>query len=178
MTVKSQQSQQYVIIGGPSAGKTTIIKSLKQLGYATVDDAARILLLDSRITRPTVDRGAFQQALLQAQLSAEQATINSVSPTFLDGGVFDGCAYYICDKLKVPNIYDSIDSSRYRKAFLLESLDFFVDDGVRYQNVDFTNAITSILEGCYLDRAIEVVRVPNLPVAKRLELILSEIKVH
>jgi predicted ATPase len=171
----TEKSQQYVIIGGPSAGKTTIIGSLKELGYTTVHDTARNLILDSRAPRPTADRAAFQQALLQAQLRAEEAASNSIVPVFLDGGLFDGCAYYICDNLPVPDIYDTIDGSRYRKAFLLESLDFFVDDGVRYQDMKFTNAITSVLERSYRDRAVDVVRVPNLPVANRLQMILSQI---
>jgi predicted ATPase len=171
----AEKSQHYVIIGGPSSGKTTIIESLKELGYATVDDTARNLLLDSRVPRPTANRASFQQILLQEQLKAEKNAGDSTAPVFLDGGLFDGCAYYICDNLPVPDLYDTIDSSRYRKAFLLESLDFFVDDGVRYQDVNFTNAITYVLEQCYRGRAVEVVRVPNLPVANRLKMILSQI---
>jgi predicted ATPase len=175
----TEKSKQYLIIGGPSAGKTTIIGRLKELGYTTVDDTARKLILDSRTPKPTENRAAFQQALIQAQLAAEQASVvNHTVPVFLDGGVFDGCAYYICDNLPVPDIYDTIDSSRYRKAFLLESLDFYVDDGVRYQDAKFTNKITSVLERCYQERAIEVVRVPNLPVANRLKIILSQINLE
>ena len=166
----------YVFIGGPSTGKTTVIKELHSRGFSTIDETARRLLEDSSIVKPTIDRDTFQKEVFKQQLLAErehEALEQDEAPCFLDGGIFDGCAYYLCDGMPIPPMFDTVSGARYRRAFLFEKLDRFVHDGVRYQQEEFVTRITEAMEHCYSQRGVEVTRVPNLSVNRRTEFILA-----
>ena len=99
----------YVFIGGPSTGKTTVIEHMRAMGFLTLPETARRLLEDSSVVKPSLNRDSFQREVFRQQLLAEEKEIGDGSaPCFLDGGVFDGCAYYLCDGLNVPAIYDTM----------------------------------------------------------------------
>ena len=44
MPRNSLESKWYVITGGPSSGKTTVLKKLAELGYLTYPEAARVFI--------------------------------------------------------------------------------------------------------------------------------------
>ncbi len=56
---------------------------------------------------------------------------------------------------------------------LLEEIGIFENDGVRFENLEFTRKITPVLENCYSSRSVPVMRVPALPSADRLAIALS-----
>ena len=94
----------------------------------------------------------------------------------MDRGLFDGEAYYIKDKLPTPEIFSTLDASKYTVAFLIEPLDCFDQNDVRRENIDFTNEITTILEGCYGSRGVTVIRVPAMPPEPRVEFVLTKVR--
>lgn len=165
---------QFVLIGGPSTGKTTVIQRLSDMGFLTVEDTARRLLRDESIVKPTVDRHQFQQEVFRQQLLAEKSTVGAAEPSFLDGGVFDGCAYYLCDGLEVPPIFDTISGERYQQAFLFEDLNEFTPDGIRYQDEATARRLTPLFQECYQQRGVPLTRVPVGTVDERIALILKK----
>ncbi|MBK9622966.1 MAG: hypothetical protein IPO31_27645 [Candidatus Obscuribacter sp.] len=50
----------------------------------------------------------FQAEVLRRQLSAEAAILDFDKPVILDRGLFDGEAYYLYDKLPVPNAFGNL----------------------------------------------------------------------
>ena len=63
----------YVITGGPSAGKTTVIDLLAQHGYATtIEEARHYINLEAHLginsTQARLDACAFQQNILKLQI--------------------------------------------------------------------------------------------------------------
>ncbi len=164
-----------VITGGPSTGKTTIISLLEAKGFPVVHEQATQIIKEGKFL-PWIDRAAFQDEVLQRQLAAE-ATLNSQGrPVFLDRGLFDGEAYYVYDKLEIPAIFSKLDATRYVMAFLIEELSFFDKNEVRRESLEFTKAISNILEDCYRKRHVSVVRVPALSPAERVEFILQKVE--
>jgi len=166
---------QVVITGGPSVGKTTLFNMLKASGFIGIDEIAAQVIKEGKVPAPWIDREAFQQEVFQRQLLSEEQTLNSQSICFLDRGAFDGAAYYICDGLPVPTAFDTIDGSRYSLVFLLEELPVFEEDGVRFENLEFTQRITPVLEQCYSNRGVQVIRVPCLPPDERLSFVLDKV---
>jgi predicted ATPase len=164
-----------VITGGPSVGKTTLISLLCELGYMVVQEQATEIIREG-VFLPWVDRTAFQAEVLHRQLACESALPDNDEPVFLDRGLFDGEAYYIHDKLPVPQCYFDLDASKYTLALLIEELGTFDKNEIRRENIEFTRAITSILEECYQSHQVKVVRIPALSPQERVELVISIVR--
>ncbi len=164
-----------VITGGPSVGKTSIIVELAQRGYKVVEEFATQIIKEGTVL-PWVDRMAFQEEVLRRQLKAEAHLINYRQNVFLDRGLFDGEAYYIYDQLEIPEIFSKLNASVYSIAFLIEELPFFDQTDVRREDIEFTRALTKVLESCYDSRGVEVVRVPAMPVKERTDFVIEQLE--
>jgi predicted ATPase len=164
-----------VITGGPSVGKTTIITLLRERGYTVITEQATQIIKEGEVL-PWVDRDAFQKEVLRRQLAVEAPHVNSNEPIFLDRGLFDGEAYYISDGLEIPPSFRTLTSARYSMALLIEELPFFDNNGVRFEDLEFTRKITPIIERCYTSRRVPVARVPALPPDERVDYVLKLVK--
>lgn len=163
-----------VITGGPSVGKSTLVNGLREHGYTVVPEQATSVIQEGKVL-PWVDRDGFQREVLRRQLAAEAPFLESDEPVCLDRGIFDDEAYYICDGLQPPDIFDAAYADRYFGVLILEDLGVFEQDGVRFENLEFTKKVTPMLESCYRRRGIAVTRIPAMPAATRLEMATSMI---
>lgn len=169
---------QIIITGGPSVGKTTLVNQLKDKGFSVVDEIATQILQEGITPAPWIDRNAFQEEVLRRQLVSTARTNGNERVYILDRGIFDGAAYYICDGLAVPPVFDTLNVPDYQLVFLLEELPIFEDNGIRFENLEFTRRITPVLEKCYMDRGIPVLRVPCFPPEERLRFVLKKLLFH
>lgn len=164
-----------VITGGPSVGKTTIVSGVAERGFPIVHEFATEIIKEG-VLLPWVDRCSFQNEVLRRQCCAEKELSGVEGPVFLDRGLFDGEAYYIYDKLEIPEIFSQLDSSQYSLAFLVELLPFFDKTDVRRENLEFTREISVVLENCYASRGVEVVRVPAMSPTERVDFVIAEVR--
>lgn len=164
-----------VISGGPSVGKTTLIERLRREGHTILGEIGTRVINDG-VHHPARDRDAFQTEVLRRQLEEEVALRRDVL-TFCDRGLLDGAAYYLNDGLAVPEQFSALDVSHYRVVFLLEPLDDFERDGIRpdFEDRDFSMRITPLLETCYRDAGVQVVRVPAMSVSQRIAFIQTKV---
>lgn len=164
----------FVVTGGPSVGKTTIISLLEQRGFRVVPEQATQIIKEGEFL-PWVDRDRFQREVLRRQLEVEAPYVDSADIVFLDRALYDGEAYYINDGMVPPSDFNQLDPSRYEMAFLVEELSSFDNNGVRWENQEFTRKITPIFEHCYASRNIPVKRIPALSPLARLELVIDTV---
>ncbi|MBA3858604.1 MAG: hypothetical protein C0507_16985, partial [Cyanobacteria bacterium PR.3.49] len=164
-----------VITGGPSVGKTTIVSGVAERGFPIVHEFATEIIKEG-VFLPWIDRCSFQDEVLRRQCAAEKELDDVEGPVFLDRGLFDGEAYYIYDKLEIPQRFSQLDASKYSLAFLVELLPFFDKNDVRRENLEFTKEISVILENCYTSRGVEVVRVPAMPPTERVDFVIAEVR--
>lgn len=164
----------FVVTGGPSVGKTTIISLLEQRGFRVVPEQATQIIKEGEFL-PWVDRDRFQREVLRRQLEVEAPYVDSADIVFLDRALYDGEAYYINDGMVPPSDFNQLDPARYEMAFLVEELSSFDNNGVRWENQEFTRKITPIFEHCYASRNIPVRRIPALSPLARLELVLDSV---
>jgi hypothetical protein len=61
---------------------------------------------------------------------------------------------------------------------LIEELDFFEQNDVRRENLEFTREISRILESCYRRRNVQVVRVPAMQPTERCQFVVDEFEKH
>jgi predicted ATPase len=167
----------FVITGGPSVGKTTIVDGLAHRGFRVVHEIATQVIKEGQYL-PWVDRKKFQVEVLRRQQSAEASILDFDQPVILDRGLFDGEAYYVVDKMPIPQVFDSLDASQYAMAFLVEPLDFFDETDVRRENLEFTRQISVVLEQCYTSRNVKVVHVPAMPPTERINFVHAQVEAY
>ncbi|MBX6334856.1 ATP-binding protein [Candidatus Saccharibacteria bacterium] len=177
------QTNWYVITGGPGTGKTRLITMLADLGYGTVPEAARTIIDEGLARGETLeqirgDETAWQHKILRRILDTETA-LDPKALLFFDRGAHDGLAFL---KLKgiMPDSYwqELIDHPRkpyYKMVFLLEPLPAFEHDYARTENAEITRQLTELTAEVYAEFGMEPIRIPYLPPEERLKLILSHV---
>ena len=166
----------YVITGGPDSGKTTIINYLKNLGYTTIPEYARMLIEKEAKNGSNVrkDKGKFQFNVLKGKLRLEKKAPKNKT-VFLDRGIPDSIAYYHFLKLKVPMGLDFTSKNRYRKVFVLDMLPYRKDHA-RRESEKQAHDIHMWIKRIYKGLGYKIIRIPVMSVEDRVKLILKHIK--
>jgi predicted ATPase len=161
-----------VITGGPSSGKTTILKKLQANGFNVLPEAARAIILEG-IHHPKKNRQKFQEVVTVRQLEVE-ASRNKSALYFCDRGLLDSWAYLAVDNILTDKKPD-FNLSHYMLCLVLEPLNSFEYDGVRpkTENLAFSRRLTPVLEETYRQYGIPVTRVPDLGIEERFAFILQ-----
>ncbi len=166
-----------VITGGPSIGKTTVIELLAARGYATVPEAARLVIIEERVKDsdllPGKNLAGFQEVVVQKQLALEAAAEGEI--VFLDRSVVDGVAYCRLGNVPVPPEIHTVGKNRYDHIFLLDSLGIYVEDGVRSKDLEDAEQLQLLVEEAYKEFGYAIVRVPVLTPEERVDFILARI---
>jgi len=187
-------SNWYVICGGPSSGKTTLLRELEKRGFKTRGDVARVVLerevakgrSPNEVRKNEVE---FQREVTRIKLEKDKALPKNVT-TFFDTGLPDGIAYMIASgnlgsideveaaSLEITEARDALQTVRdvgYRKVFILEQLPILYD-GVRTEDNEHARKIGEALRQVYEFLGCEIVDVPALPVEDRVKFILSHVE--
>ena len=172
----------HVITGGPSSGKTTMIRLLAQRGYRTTIEHARHLIDTQRVTGRTVaeiraNQREFQRAVLLMQLKQEQS-LDPDELCFLDRALPDSLAYYRYLELEPePELLAALQTASYRKVFALDLLPL-ARDYARTESAAAQRQIHALLIEVYEELGYVVERVPVLEVEPRLEFILARVEMQ
>lgn len=169
----------YVITGGPSSGKTSVVNELKARGYNTMVEDARHYIDLQRAKGKSVEeiesnRRVFQRKVLDLQIAQEK----SLSPddlVFLDRAIPDTRAY--CQFLRIPEdkkLTDIMKTVSYRKIFILGLLPL-VKDYARREDEAAQIAIHQLIIGVYQGLGFPIMFVPVLPIGERVDLILANL---
>jgi len=172
------ESRWYVITGGPSSGKTTIISKLTEIGYQTVPESSR-LLIDKGMTEGKtleeirVNEKEFQLKVLEMKISFENE-LPKDKTVFLDRGIPDTIAYFQLYGFDVQEILETCLEKRYRKIFFLEPL-AFEKDYARIEDEKTAKKLNELIKNAYTELGYEVVSVPNMPIEERVKFIMSKL---
>jgi predicted ATPase len=169
----------YVITGGPSTGKTTVIDMLEKRGYKTTIEHARHYIDTMRTEGETIEEmrsnnRKFQLGVLDMQIEQE-ATIQPKDLVFLDRAIPDAMAYYQFLMLDYDEkLLSAVINTSYKKIFILDRLPF-IKDYARTEDEDDQKKIHQLIIDVYTSLGFPIVTVPVLPPIERVEFILKNI---
>ena len=173
------QRNWYVITGGPSSGKSTVIRLLKDQGYTTTQEVARHYIDLQRMNGRSVDeiranQRQFQHKILNMQIDMERR-LDPQEQVFLDRGLPDELAYYQYFNIEPDGkLLDYLKTATYKKVFILELLSLD-KDYARTEDVDAQIALHQLIIDTYKSRNDEIVMVPVLPPKERVAFILKNL---
>lgn len=141
-----RQTNWWIITGGPSTGKSTVIKNLARRGYKTMPEAARVDI-DSKLDKGrTIEQIRANEVEFQTDVLRMKEEIEDETPEdaliFWDRGLAgDSMAYLslVRRPKDIPvNIYDSgttlVARRRYKGVFLLDQLTSYEQDYARVED--------------------------------------------
>lgn len=175
-------SKKIVIAGGPSTGKTSVIKAIEGKGFACFHEISREITLQARkegieqlfLTDPLL----FSKRILEGRVHQfKAATKHADAIVFLDRGLHDVLAYLECFNTTYPSEFTKVCKQyTYDKIFLLPPWkEIHTSDSERYENFEEALKIHDCLEKTYTDFGYEVIEVPKVSIAQRVEFILNSL---
>ncbi len=175
-------SEKIVIAGGPSTGKTSVIKAIEKKGFTCFHEISREITLQARkegveqlfLTDPLL----FSRRILKGRVTQFKEANAHLDPiVFLDRGIHDVIAYLDCFSTKYPEEFAKVCREyTYDKIFLLPPWkEIHTSDNERYENFEEAIKIHDCLQKTYSNFGYDVIEVPKLPIAKRVDFILNSL---
>jgi len=171
------KSRWYVITGGPSSGKKTVLKHLKIIGYRIIPEVARGVI--DRANRQGIttqelrkDEVKFQESLLLPKLRLEQ-NLPRNQVIFWDQTLPSSIAYLQNCGGDPRKALKLCERELYKRVFLLRQLPQFTKDYARTEDKVAAEKISQLLKEAYEQLGYEVILVPVMSVAERVEFILD-----
>ena len=168
----------YVITGGPSTGKSSLLAELEKHGLRVVPEAARVII-DERLDKGQTiaeirsDEAAFQYGVLKRKQLVE-SRLDKTVPTFFDRGMQDTIAYFRYYGYKLaPWTAKLFAEATYQKVFLLEPLANFTPDYSRTENAEFSRQIHQLLQDAYIEYGVKPILVPAVSLSERAEFVIE-----
>ena len=169
--------KKYVLTGGPSIGKTTLIEILVSMGYSIVPEAARMVIEQERVKKsealPWKNVKLFQEKVADQQIKLEEVAEGNF--VFMDRSIIDGAGYCKLGNVETPKIIGEVARNRYDKIFVLNPLPNFENDGIRFEDVEMAKKVHQYIIDAYINFGYEPIFVPVLPPKERVEYILEKI---
>ncbi len=175
----SIQTNWYVITGGPSSGKTTMVNMLKDEGYKTTIEHARHYIDLQKVEGKTIEeirknQLEFQRGILDMQIAQEEA-LDPNEVVFLDRALPDELAYYRFLNLPIDEeLKNALDKFVYKKVYILDPLPL-VKDYARIEDEAAQKAIHNLLTEVYESMQSPVVHVAVMEVEERMKFIIKNL---
>lgn len=169
-----QHNPLFILTGGPSSGKTTVLNVLKNLQYTTVAEVARAVIIEQQQTQgdalPWANTNKYTQLMVQGSISDYKNHIQLEGPCFFDRGIPDALGY--ANLINLPDIgYIQKASQEYlynNKVFLFPFWpEIYTQDQQRKQNKHEAQQTYLALKKTYQSLGYQILEVPfNTPLER------------
>lgn len=171
-----------VLTGGPHAGKSSLLAALADRGVRVVPEAAIEVIREIQAERGdearawrTANMSEFQLRVARRQ-AHDEARIRPEELAILDRAVLDGLAYCKHHSIAVPDeLLELCAGSHYDLCIVCELVLPFRSRHESGRTSDEASArrVEALLESTYRAHGIPVVRLPMMPLARRVERVLQ-----
>lgn len=179
MTINKPKTNWYVVTGGPSTGKTTVINLLSEKGYKTTIEHARHYIDTMKDEGNTIEeiranKRKFQMGILDMQIEQEAELVPG-DIIFLDRAIPDAMAYYKFLNLEFDEILlKAMEKVSYKKIFILDRL-ALVNDYARTEDEEAQIIIHKLIIEVYQSLGFPVIFVPVISPGERVDFILENL---
>jgi len=172
------KTKRVVLTGGPSSGKSTLVKELERRGHRILHEVARRVIEERKCQSLTKEEQLIRQKLIYNRQVESERNLSGL--VFLDRGAIDVVAY---SKHLLGYLPFEIGTNNYSVVFSLERLPF-VDDGLRVEKGDgeAQEIHEKILEA-YTEFGYSLIHLPSFlaktieeSVSKRADYLLSKLE--
>lgn len=176
-----------MITGGPSTGKTAVVKALESKGYFCIHEFVRGLTAVEKeadtssvfVTNPILsvkDPAAFNTKLLEGRI-AQYRSIDKTEEkvVFFDRGIPDVHAYMNCFEQPFDKAFEQpAHAFRYDKVLLMPPWrEIYATDAERFETYEESKGIFKALEKTYQNFGYDIILIPKGSVAERTDFILD-----
>ena len=172
----------YIFTGGPGSGKSTVLETLKNMGYLTVNEVAREIIKNQVKTDgdalPWKNTVRYSNLMLLRSIVDFEEFVHIDKPCFFDRGIIDTIGYARLINIPVSdNMLRAANLYKYNsKVFLFPFWkEIYVNDEERKQNLEEAQMTCLILKETYEKFGYETADVPFLSPEERAEWILQQI---
>ncbi len=177
-----QNSDLFVVSGGPGAGKTTVLNELAGRGYRFAPEVARRIIQEEAESNGTAlpwrDREAFTRLMLERSIESYLAHTPASRPTFSDRGIPDTLCYArLVGLMNLTEVVDACRQFRYAPVVFLAPpwREIYRTDSERKQ--DFAEAETTFeqMVAVYEECGYRTVELPKATPAARADFMLEHV---
>jgi predicted ATPase len=168
----------FVLTGGPSSGKSTLIQALAAQGLSHMPEAGRAIIQDQvaigGTALPWADRLGFAELMLTWEMRSHRAAKELPGPVLFDRGVPDVLGYLRLAGLEVPRHVERAGRTfRYhRRVFIAPPWpEIFTQDAERKQSIEEAEATYRAMVEAYSALGYDLVPLPLAPVPERVRFV-------
>jgi predicted ATPase len=168
-------TKKYVLTGGASCGKTSLLNELRKRGFCTIEESATEVIED-RLDIPISLEEILKRQLLIFKRQVKRESYEFPSEVFLDRSLIDSFSY--CQSLlgDVPTELKNFPYPRYDQVFLLERMPLVLAEHRIEKDDSEVEKNHQALVRTYSQFGYDPVFVPVMPVEKRAEFILDYLR--
>ncbi|MBL4703999.1 MAG: AAA family ATPase [Flavobacteriales bacterium] len=174
-------TRNYIITGGPSTGKTSVIDALNKRGYNCYGEVARsVIIEESRKgsdALPYINNLAFTEKVVNVMCGHLRKGIES-EINFFDRGLPDSAGYLIFDGIDIPAyLIEEIRNSNYEKTVFIAPFweEIYINDSQRFETAEKAKGITNALRESYTRFGFNLVEIPTGNIEERADFVLSHV---
>lgn len=177
-----QNSNLYVLTGGPGAGKTTVLAELQRRGYPCVPEVARQIIQEQVQTGGTAvpwsDTARYAKLMLERSILSFHEHTPASQITFCDRGIPDTVCYL---RLIGHDDSEAVTASmtyRYaQKVFLAQPWQaIYATDGERKQSFEEAVRTYNLMTKVYEECGYEIVELPLVSPPERADFIFGHVQ--
>lgn len=169
-----------LLIGGPSTGKTTLLKELQKHGYPCLEEVSREVIKNAQnqgieqlfLSEPLL----FSELLLRARIAQFEEALNETSEiVFIDRGIPDTVAYMdFIEQDYTDEFTEACQKYVYDAVYILPSWEaIHTTDEERYEDFEHAQKLQISLTNTYIQYGYDPVEVPIGPVEDRAQFVLN-----
>lgn len=170
MNASFMESNQFIITGCPGSGKTTLIRSLRNLGFICVEEPARQVIAEQRAVQgdgiSDKNTTPFTELILSRSLESYKKYVGSSVPIIFDRGIPDVIGYAKLFGLDIKKFENSAKIHPYNRSVFIAPPweEIYSTDDERKMTFEETAQFHELLERAYLDLGYQLIELPFEPV--------------
>lgn len=172
----------FVLSGAPGAGKTTLLRALSEMGLAVGREAARaVIQVQTAIDGPALqwrDPARFAELMLDRDIQTHEVLSALGETALCDRGIPDLVAYgRIMNLPETDHFVRAARLFRYNRTVLFAPpwRDIHVDDAERTEGWEHAQRIYGPMREAYEEMGYDILELPMVPVALRVQFVLEAI---